>query len=515
MKRSWKIIFFSLAAYLLLLFALVAAESNSAGATIHSLWDAVWFSLITMTTVGYGDLSPVTPAGRVLGLFFALCSIGILTALIGIGLRLLSGQVIPALRLRMGHGRHWYVFHDEDEDSAALAEALREEDPGCLLLFPEGERKLLSGPDTIRIDADPARLLKLRGGKTDGCSLFFLGAEPWENYSRALDALGTGFSVYCMTDARSDDASENLHLFNRTEALGRCYWKEQPLRRDERCVVLLGCGSAGSAILERAVLTNVIPNVTGVEYHIFDDSASFAALHPAAVRAMAPDNADEDTLVFHREDWREAIPLLQRADRIILCADEDEQNLTVCEQLQTWFSIPGQIHIRLNEPVPPLRSFGERRAVFTPEFVMKGALYRQAVAVNDIYNRGSPHPVAWRELGWFLRESNIAAADHLIVKIRFLLGDDSLTEATPELCRRAWERLQDLRPAQDDLLQLTEHRRWMRFHWLYNWEYAQTRNNPRRRHPLLIPYDELSEADKKKDMYAWELLGGLAGEEQP
>ena len=153
--------------------------------------------------------------------------------------------------------------------------------------------------------------------------------------------------------------------------------------------------------------------------------------------------------------------------------------------------------------------------MITPEFVMKGALYRQAVAVNDIYNRGSPHPVAWRELGWFLRESNIAAADHLIVKIRFLLGDDSLTEATPELCRRAWERLQDLRPAQDDLLQLTEHRRWMRFHWLYNWEYAQTRNNPRRRHPLLIPYDELSEADKKKDMYAWELLGGLAGEEQP
>ena len=510
MKRSLKIILFSLAAYLLLLAALVAAESGAPGATIRDFWDAVWFSLITMTTVGYGDLSPVTAAGRVLGLVFALCSIGILTALIGIGLSLLGGQIIPEARLRLGRGRRWYAFHEENEDSAVLAEALRSYDPGCLLIFPGTDRKLLSGADVVRIDAGPERLRALRGDRTEGCGLFFLGEDPWDNYSAALEAVDTDFPVYCMTDARSDDMSPNLHLFSRTEALGRCYWKDHPLRREERLVVLLGCRSAGSAILERAVLTNVIPGVTGVEYHIFDSDPLFAALHPALMRAMGPDNPAEDRLIFHRESWHGALDLLRAADRIILCADSDEENLTACEQLRTWFAFPGEVHLRLNAPVPPLQSFGERGAVITPEFVMKDALNRQAVTVNDLYNEGSARPTEWRDLGWFLRESNVAAADHLIVKIRYLLGDESLTEVTPELCRRAAERLNELRPDKDDLLQETEHRRWMRFHWLYNWEYAAKRDNSARRHHLLVPYEELSEPEKKKDLYAWEMLNRLS-----
>ena len=509
MKRSWKIILSSICVYLLLLAALVAAESGAPGASIHSFWDAAWFSLITMTTVGYGDLSPVTPVGRLLGTVFALCSIGILTALIGIGLNLLGGQIIPSLRLRMGRERRWYVFHEESEDSAALAGALRREDPGCLLLFPAEGEKRLSGADVVRISAGLPQLRRLRGGKTEGCALFFLGEDPWVNYSRALDAAGHGFPIYCMTDVRADDVKHELHLFSRTEALGRCYWKEHPLRSDERIVALLGCGRAGSAILERAILTNVFPAVAPVEYHVFDDSAAFAALHPEILRAMAPEGRDEDRLVFHAEDWRSAVALLRRADRIILAWDEDAENLAVYEQLHTWFALRGEIHVRLNEGVSSLRSFGEREAVITPEFVMKDAINRQAVTVNDIYNEGSDHPVAWRDLGWFLRQSNIAAADHLIVKIRYLLQDDSLTEATPEICRRAAERL---RMEDPDLLQAAEHRRWMRFHWLYNWESADKRDNERRLHPLLIPYEQLSEEEKHKDMYAWEMLERLSRE---
>ena len=86
MKRRLKILLAALAVYIVLLVILVAVESYSPDATIRSFWDALWFSLITMTTVGYGDLSPVTGAGRVIGVIFALCSIGILTLLIGIGL---------------------------------------------------------------------------------------------------------------------------------------------------------------------------------------------------------------------------------------------------------------------------------------------------------------------------------------------------------------------------------------------------------------------------------------------
>lgn len=509
MKRGWKLLLSALALYLLLLVALVAAEGRSPNGSIRTLWDAVWFSLITMTTVGYGDLSPVTPAGRVLGLIFAMCSIGILTALIGIGLRLLGGQIIPSLRLRWGRRRRWYVFRDENEDAAALGRALRREDPGCLLVFPEGEEHRLAGSDVIRLNASPEQLRRLRGGGTDGCVLFYLGADLWQNYSRAFTASDTGFAVYCMTDVRADDLPANVHLFSRTEALGRSYWREHPLSKNEQCVALLGCGEAGSALLERAILTNVLPDRTGVEYHVFDDSAHFAALHGEIVRAMAPDNIDEDRLIFHAEDWREALDVLARADRIILCWDDDAENLAVSEAMRTWLSLPGEIHLRLHEPVPPLRSFGERERVITPELVMKAALDRQAVLINDLYNRGSASPVSWEAMGWFLRQSNIAAADHLMVKIRYLLDDDSLTDFSPALCRRAWERLQAIRNDEADTLQRAEHRRWMRFHWLYNWQYASARDNARRLHPLLVPYDALAPAERSKDMTPWEILGQL------
>ena len=55
-----------------------------------------------------------------------------------------------------------------------------------------------------------------------------------------------------------------------------------------------------------------------------------------------------------------------------------------------------------------------------------------------------------------------------------------------------------------------EHRRWVRFHQFYNWSYAPVRENGQRRHPMLLPYEELSAEEKAKDAYAWEMLGRLS-----
>jgi len=48
-------------------------EGGTAGSQFASIWNCLWWTLVTMTTVGYGDMVPVTAAGRVIGV---LCMVG-------------------------------------------------------------------------------------------------------------------------------------------------------------------------------------------------------------------------------------------------------------------------------------------------------------------------------------------------------------------------------------------------------------------------------------------------------
>ena len=53
------------------------------GASRKSAGDAIWWGLVTITTVGYGDRYPVTPEGRVIGTFLLLSGIGLFSVLTG------------------------------------------------------------------------------------------------------------------------------------------------------------------------------------------------------------------------------------------------------------------------------------------------------------------------------------------------------------------------------------------------------------------------------------------------
>jgi voltage-gated potassium channel len=65
--------------------AVLDAERGAPDATINSFGDALWWSLITVTTVGYGDRYPVTGAGQAIaaGLMVAgIALLGVVTAAI-------------------------------------------------------------------------------------------------------------------------------------------------------------------------------------------------------------------------------------------------------------------------------------------------------------------------------------------------------------------------------------------------------------------------------------------------
>lgn len=59
-------------------------ESRSPDGNIKTGGDAIWWGLVTITTVGYGDFYPVTLMGRLTGVFVMFAGIGIIGALASI-----------------------------------------------------------------------------------------------------------------------------------------------------------------------------------------------------------------------------------------------------------------------------------------------------------------------------------------------------------------------------------------------------------------------------------------------
>jgi voltage-gated potassium channel len=66
-------------------------ESKDPAASIQTGADALWYSIVTITTVGYGDFYPVTGPGRIAGMFIMFAGVGIIGALASLLSSLLVG----------------------------------------------------------------------------------------------------------------------------------------------------------------------------------------------------------------------------------------------------------------------------------------------------------------------------------------------------------------------------------------------------------------------------------------
>ncbi|CAG6394439.1 potassium channel family protein [Streptomyces cocklensis] len=63
--------------------AVYQQERYAPGATIRTFGDSVWWACETLTTVGYGDVTPVTAAGRWIAAFLMLMGLALLGAVTG------------------------------------------------------------------------------------------------------------------------------------------------------------------------------------------------------------------------------------------------------------------------------------------------------------------------------------------------------------------------------------------------------------------------------------------------
>lgn len=89
--------------------AVLDAERGAPGAHIETLGDGLWWAATTMSTVGYGDLFPVTTAGRFVGV--ALMVVGV--SMLGVITATVAAWFVEQVR---GH---------QDDDTAVLAAEIR------------------------------------------------------------------------------------------------------------------------------------------------------------------------------------------------------------------------------------------------------------------------------------------------------------------------------------------------------------------------------------------------------
>jgi voltage-gated potassium channel len=84
-KRSLRNIFFGIAFIVSLLILSVIfyyAERAGENSSVNSIGDALWYLIVTLTSVGYGDITPITQTGRVVGTILVLLSMVVLGVLI-------------------------------------------------------------------------------------------------------------------------------------------------------------------------------------------------------------------------------------------------------------------------------------------------------------------------------------------------------------------------------------------------------------------------------------------------
>ncbi|MEU9333478.1 potassium channel family protein [Streptomyces sp. NPDC048290] len=63
--------------------AVYSQERYAPGATMTTFGDAVWWTCSTLATVGYGDIVPITPLGRLIAVGMMACGLALLGAVTG------------------------------------------------------------------------------------------------------------------------------------------------------------------------------------------------------------------------------------------------------------------------------------------------------------------------------------------------------------------------------------------------------------------------------------------------
>lgn len=328
-------------------------------------------------------------------------------------------------------------------------------------------------------------------------------------YEKMRDKIKAGSKVYIKLEEMDSSLlkESNVYYFNINEMIARVYWNQRNLQeylKDGKLdmkIAIIGFDALGQKILNYGLMNNIYSLDQSIHYHVWGDSRLYRNLLGDF------DKMNGDTITYHDTDWKDELETLRQFDRIIITSEVD------IELLQTLLYLGGTMQIDFYNPLGlelpkvyienHMTGFGVQKEVLTEKNIKTDQLYREAKKINYNYEvkyneagnntwfRPDVEKVMeekWNELSGFLKGSNVACADYH--KIRLLVMETFGMD------------IENLNKEQEEMLAKMEHIRWSRFHFVNHWHWKETRDNKKRLHPLLVPYEQLADKEKQKDMSA-------------
>lgn len=325
---------------------------------------------------------------------------------------------------------------------------------------------------------------RIRGGDRliKNASGYFLmfnhDADNLAFYNRHYEILKDK-NVYIMLEDISRQNIKNplITVFNIAENCARQYWKDYPAEKSEK-IAIIGFENVGENLLLYGLQMNIIDPGQHFEYHIYGDGRRFRREHTKLDRMMP------DEIIFHDDGIYEYADMTE-FDRIIICGGTDENsNIVTVSRLLTAVTLDSKIYIYTpNGDIitnlfgdERLVCFGTAREMVSADSIVNEEQMKTARSQHEFYvNQYGGTP--WEELDAFKRYSNVSSSDYM----------------------HTINRLREKGVSMETLAEL-EHIRWCRYYHIHNWDYGPVRDDGRRIHNSLIPFDELSEEEKLKDV---------------